>query len=83
MSTSPALPPETRRAILDRVRRRENDAAGLIAVAYRQWWRPFRNARRAGEARRLIALIEADLDRLPPPGKRERERLMRFVSYRD
>lgn len=70
--------PESRKVILARVRGRTNRAVSLLADAYRQWWRPFRNARRRREARWLLALNAIDLDDLPSPPKRERERTAMF-----
>ena len=73
---------ESRRAILDRVRERDDAAVALLAATYRQWWRVVRNSRYKGEARRLLALSNADLDALPPLSKREREREMaRYACY--
>jgi hypothetical protein len=77
---------ETRKAIFDRVRERNNEVVAMLAAAYRQPWRYIRNGRYKREALALLALNEADLDSLPPPTKREREReqakMMGFVAYR-
>lgn len=65
---------ETRKAILARVRERDDAVVAMICAANRQWWRGIRNGRYKRECQRLIALSMTDLDALPPPTKRERER---------
>jgi hypothetical protein len=62
-----------RGAVSDRyahVRRLEDDAVALIAVAHRQWWRFWLNRKRYQEARRLLAQAGREVDLIAARNRR-------------